>query len=345
MPKSDVRKLEIENTKSWLDAGSKAFLILYGIGYFIESYYDSRYGIGYINPLRSKVGFTGIAFGLQVVAAILCFKMEEVVNNSSLWAALCRQGSGWGRHLLKCPYYVTWIGECAVIAFILIFVFVTGIPYTLSKVLHALMAFLATHHSAVASGALADQPAATPTRNYSFLYGLPAAVAFAMMSIGGTLAAFTSVSRRLCATLASIGGLFLFAFTASMGTELYPGLFLAMIFFVAFIRLGFGLIQSDLNSMTNKRKAFLFLVALLVPILYAQSIYDRVSPQWGGAGAAEVRIQYERDVEPFKNPDSVRLLEETDEGFYLVPADPGDWQAVYVPRKDVREVQYTARNR
>jgi hypothetical protein len=117
--------------------------------------------------------------------------------------------------------------------------------------------------------------------------------------------------------------------------------FVAFIAFVALVRLAFTMIQRTPRPLSIKRKAFLLLIAIAAPILYAHAIYGEVSEQWGGGHGALVVVKFERDVPPFGLTSPVHMLEETDEGFYLVDAN-NDHQAVYVPRRDVKEVGYSA---
>lgn len=333
---------EFESTKSWIDVGSKAFLILYGIGYFIESYYDSRYGLGYINPLRSKVGFTGIAFGLQVLTTVVLFKVEEIVNNSSIWAAASNSYRGWRSWLLKIPYFMTWIVECSLIAFVLTFIFATDVQGSLSQVGHALVQMLRAHSGATVSSQAAPPQAGLPGMNDA----LRMAISFLIMATGGTLARFMRVPVVIAASLTTAGGaLFLITACKANANPLSARpVVLAFIAFVALVRLAFTLIQRNPRTLSVKRKACLLLLALAAPILYAHAIYGDVSQQWGGGHGALVVIKFERDVPPFGLASPVHMLEETDEGFYLVDAND-DHQAVYVPRKDVKEVGYSATSR
>jgi hypothetical protein len=117
--------------------------------------------------------------------------------------------------------------------------------------------------------------------------------------------------------------------------------FLAFVIFVALIRFAFAMIQRNPRPLSIKRKACLLLLALAAPILYAHAIYGHVSQQWGGGNGALVIIKFERDVPPFGLKSPVHMLEETDQGFYLVDAND-DHTAVFVPRKDVQEVGYSA---
>lgn len=327
--------IEFENTKSWLDAGSKAFLILYGVGYFIESYYDSRYGLGYINPLRSKVGFTGIAFGLQVITAIVLFKVEEIVNNSSIWGHASTKVSPGYSYLLKIPYFITWLVECFLIAFVLTFIFATNVQGSLSDFGHAVAQLFRAHPAAITSG-LQSGPK-------SMKDSLSLAISFLVMAMGGTLVRFIRIPIFVAGLLTTVGGIvfIIVAKRPDVDRSSIQQVFQAFIVFVALIRVGFALYQRNLRTLPIRKRAFLFLLALVVPILYAHAIYGNVSPQWGGGHGALVVVQFERDVPPFGLKSPVHMLEETDEGFYLVDARD-DHKAVYVPRKDVKEVSYSS---
>jgi hypothetical protein len=338
--------IPIENTKSWLDAGSKAFLILYGIGYFIESYYDSRYGLGYINPLRSKVGFTGIAFGLQALTAVVLFKVEEIVNNSSVWIAASKSVDGVDAALLRIPYFATWLVECCLIAFALTFIFATNVQAGLSEFMHAVAHLLPAHTSATTS-ALQGSPVVPSTPGpASMKDAVSMAIAFLVMATGGTLVRLRRPTRTLIlisGLITTVGGVAFLAIVRRAGLQQssIQQIFFAYIVFVALIRIAFVMFQRDRQSSSVKKKAGLFLLALTVPILYAHAIYGDVSSQWGGGRGALVVVRFERDVPPFGLTSPVHMLEETDEGFYLVGAK-GNNSAVYVPRKDVKEVNYSS---
>lgn len=340
---------QFDSTKSWLDAGSKAFLILYGIGYFIESYYDSRYGLGYINPLRSKVGFTGIAFGLQVLTAVVLFKVEEIVNNSSLWGAASKSVVGFYSRLLKIPYFITWIVECCLIALVLTFIFATDVQGNLSQVGHRLGQMLShleqmlRPHIVAIPGPTASSQAEPPDQAgpLDMKAALYMAISFLVMATGGTLARFKRIPIFIAGLLTTAGGI-VFIITVSKSdahASSTRSVFLAFIAFVALIRLAFTMIPRNPRTLSIKRKAGLLLLALAAPILYAHAIYGKVSQQWGGGHGAPVIIKFERDMPPFGLTSPVYMLEETDEGFYLVDAKD-DHQAIYVPRKDVKEVGY-----
>jgi len=340
MPDAEFKLIEFENTRSWLDAGSKAFLILYGIGYFVESYYDSRYGLGYINPLRSKVGFTGIAFGLQVLTAVVLFKVEEIVNNSSIWFDASDSVTGAQSYLLKIPYIATWLVECCLIAFALTFIFATNVQGSLSDFGHAVAALLKAHHAAATTPGI-PSPAHEGPASTMDVFSL--AISFLLMATGGTLVRFSRIPMLLAGLITAIGGVafILILCKSDIGaTDVHP-IVLGYVVFVALIRLALVLFQKNRPALSIKKKAALFLLALAVPILYAHTIYGNVSEQWGGGHGALVLVQFERNVPPLGLTSHVHMLEETDDGFYLVDAN-GDHTAIYVPRKDVKEVTYSS---
>jgi hypothetical protein len=130
-------------------------------------------------------------------------------------------------------------------------------------------------------------------------------------------------------------------FFPHVGTTNAHHVFLGYIVFVALIRLALVLFQKNRPALTIKKKAALFLLALAVPILYAHTIYGDVSQQWGGGHGALVLVQFERDVPPLGLTPRVHMLEETDDGFYLIDAKD-DHTTIYVPRKDVKEVTYSS---
>jgi hypothetical protein len=83
------------------------------------------------------------------------------------------------------------------------------------------------------------------------------------------------------------------------------------------------------------------LLNLLLPLLvFAASIYPRIKPVIGG-GAPVPIIIYCTDVPPFAaaNEIKVKLLEETDLGFYLL-LSPDDKQAVFLPRSAARAIKF-----
>jgi hypothetical protein len=343
MPEPESKSTEFESTRSWLDAGSRAFLILYGIGYFVESYYDSRYGLGYINPLRSKVGFTGIAFGLQVITTIVLFKVEEIVNNSSIWLDASNSISGAQSHLLKIPYIATWLVECCLIALALTFIFATNVHGGLSDFGHAVVSLFRGHSAAVPSSIqnVSLSSSHEGPANMKDLFSL--AICFLLMVTGGTLVRFRQIPMLLAGLITAIGGVaFLLIFCRfDVEASNVHQIFIGYVAFVALIRLALVLFQRNRPALSIKKRAALFLLALAVPILYAHTIYGDVSPQWGGGHGALVVVQFERNVPPLGLTSRVHMLEETDDGFYLVNAN-GDHTAIYVPRKDVKEVIYSS---
>jgi hypothetical protein len=118
-----------------------------------------------------------------------------------------------------------------------------------------------------------------------------------------------------------------------------PHIYLWTIAFVILVRITANIYEGNVLIMRARKQAALFCLALTLPILYAQAICGGITSQWGGAGESRVVITFERPVPPLGLDGRVWVLEETDDGFYLVPAN-NPTHTIYVPRKDVREVDY-----
>jgi len=169
------------------------------------------------------------------------------------------------------------------------------------------------------------------------------AICFLLMVTGGTLVRFSRIPMLLAGLITAIGGIAFILIFSRFDVEAsnVHQIFVGYVAFVALIRIALVLFQKNRPAISIKKKAALFLLALAVPILYAHTIYGDVSPQWGGGHGALVLVQFERNVPPLGLTSRVHMLEETDDGFYLVNAN-GDHTAIYVPRKDVKEVTYSS---
>ena len=323
-------KTQIEKSISWIDIGSKAVILIYGIGYFIESYYDSRFGVGYLNPLRSRVGFTGMAFAIQVIAVILLLRLEEIGSfNSSFWLLSRRKTFGKAKRMFLVAYWATWLSECAGIALLMELVFATHFQTAVENV-----------------AAISNVPSSSSGDTHFSLLALFSGlalqilmgVAFLLTTLGRVLALKSNVNRTTCALVTTFGALCFFILAFFMLDQSFPAFFA----WVVILRVAFTLFQFDPKLRTSRLQVGVFSLALLVPIIYAWKIYQVILPAWGGAAKTELTIYFERDVQPFGLTSPVYLLEETEEGYYLLPSDPNSRNkiAVYVPRRDVREVQY-----
>jgi hypothetical protein len=85
----------------------------------------------------------------------------------------------------------------------------------------------------------------------------------------------------------------------------------------------------------------------LVPLLgallaFAQYYYPNLKASWGGGAPVAVTIGFTKDsaISPSKTR-SVQLIEESDEGFYLV--GPDESRAVYVPRNAVAFIYFSGK--
>jgi len=324
-----TQKTQIEKSVSWIDIGSKAVILIYGIGYFIESYYDSRFGVGYLNPLRSRVGFTGMAFAIQVIAVILLLRLEEIASfNSSFWLLSKRKTFGKAKRMFLVTYWSTWLSECAGIAIFMEFVFATHLQRAVENI-----------------AAASNVTSSSGDNHFSLLaffsglaFPIMAGVALLLTTLGRVLALKSNVKGSTCALITTIGAISFFILEVRIGDHSFPAFFL----WVVILRVAFMLFQLDPKLGSSKLQVGVFSLALLVPIIYAWKIYQVILPAWGGAAKTELTIYFERDVQPFGLTSPVYLLEETEEGYYLLPSDPNSRNkiAVYVPRRDVREVQY-----
>jgi hypothetical protein len=322
-------KTQFEKSISWIDIGSKAVILIYGIGYFIESYYDSRFGVGYLNPLRSRVGFTGMAFAIQVITVILLLRLEEIGSfNSSFWLSSRRKTFGKAKRMFLMAYWATWLSECAGIALLMEFVFATRFQAAVENV-----------------AAISNITSLSGNNHFSLVallsgLGIPimAGVALFLTTLGRVLALKSKVKQSTGALLTTIGAVCFFILEVRIGDYSFP----AFLVWVVILRVAFILFQYDPKLGSSKLQIGVFSLVLLVPIIYAWKIYQVILPAWGGAAKTELTIYFERDVRPFGLTSPVYLLEETEEGYYLLPSDPNSKNkiAVYVPRRDVREVQY-----
>ncbi len=78
----------------------------------------------------------------------------------------------------------------------------------------------------------------------------------------------------------------------------------------------------------------------VVLLVFAQYYYPHLKASWGGGAPVSVTIYFTKDspITPNKAV-SAQLVEESDEGFYIV--GPKETRAIYVPRSVVALVYFS----
>lgn len=305
--------LELEGSTGFLEKVSGAALIALGLGFFIESYFDAKFGVTYLNLLHSRMAFTGIGFLLQVGLIVISLTAEShwSISSTHLRQMAAQSQNSAQTAALWIAYSISWLAEVVV----------------LGTILRATFAF--SWESLRSAGAIQNTgPVATATAHLSLLHlvhdHLPELLAglavFAVLSVRDYMRGHPDLGlwSRTAAAFAVVVGSVVFAFSEF---SIHDKLLVEFIGYVLLIRAAYALYHSSARlSLSDKRLAF-FAVAFMVPPFYAQFIYPNVLPQWGGAAKAKLWIRFQHDMIPFGVTSPAFLLEETEQGYYLLRSD------------------------
>jgi hypothetical protein len=345
-----------------LEAVGKGILIAYGIGFFIESYFDAKYGVTYLNPFRSRVAFTGIALLIQVGFVILVLNAETIWGvGSSYWYRSVRKSFGRARLRFKIPLIFAWIAETVTLGFAVRFIF----------------AFHLQDHPELLPPVQQAPQATSPNAGWHILdhlHGMgPVLVAgisvFILLTIADALRRYRE-NRGIFKEIAAIAVVLCCICFLWSEAKIGDPVVIDFTIFVAMIRFAIMIYRADPRlERTELRLAMMGLVILL-PTFYAERIYANILPQWGGAAKTRLWIRFEKEIVPFGLRSPAYLLEETEEGYYLLRPndDPGSldktgisasspegnsstiplsqirpprsYSAIYVPRSVVTQVLY-----
>jgi hypothetical protein len=358
----NVEKPKLETAAGILETIGKGILIAYGIGFFIESYFDAKYGVTYLNPFRSRVAFTGIALLIQIALVILILNAETIWGiGSSYWERCVSRTFGKSRIKYRIPLVCSWLAETAALGFLVRFVF----------------AFHLVDHRdiLVQNGSPAGAPNSHPGVDilgtlHAMLPAIVVGISVFLLLTVADLMRRNKDQKTLLQDLAAVAVVVCCICFFWAEINIGDALVIDFTIFVAMIRLAFMIYKSDPHFQRTDLRLALIGICILLPTFYAERIYANVLPQWGGAAKTKLWIRFEKEIIPFGLRSPAFLLEETEEGYYLlrpnddpgviagrpqdlqgskdgtptlpleqVP-DPGSYSAIYVPRSEVTQVLY-----
>jgi hypothetical protein len=305
-PKPSTTASQITGLRDLLDTGGKAVLVAYGVGFFIESYFDAQHGLTYMNPLRSRIAVTGISFLMQIAFVLIIFHAEDIVSTSSVfWRGEQFRDSGVPRTITRSAFVASWMMDVAVVA--------CFVMLTLTDQVTSALDFTGT---SVPGGTPSVEGPHTVTFG-SLQFGWDSvllAVAFLIARISAQLAQAAPALRLYWAALCSLSTLVLFVAMATW----HATSFFIFCTYVGGIRAITALYRANKGRQEQYLRLALAVILLALPCYYSEFVYEKISPWWGGAAQAELWIRFKHDMVPFGVYSPAILLEETDEGYYLL---------------------------
>jgi hypothetical protein len=329
MEEEMLDKSVITSASGILETASRAILVAYGVGFFVESYFDARYGVTYLNPFHSRIAYTGIGLLLQIAAVVFVLNAESVWGiNSTYWKQTIAKSFGRDKYKYMVPFAITWLTETALLGFVVRFIFALHIKPRADFIVH----------SVAPSGAQQVQPSVDYLATLRFI-ALPLAAGiavFVLLSIADVVRRRTNRRARDVAAVVAIlvGLLFIYAEFRLSDMEV-----VAFTIYVLIIRIGFMLYRYDRHFRRKDLRLVAIGLSILLPTYYAAYIYPNVLPQWGGAAKTRLWIKFQHTIVPFGVTSPAFLLEETEEGYYLLR--PDDDPGAQASNQDAETAQET----
>jgi len=78
---------------------------------------------------------------------------------------------------------------------------------------------------------------------------------------------------------------------------------------------------------------------LFSAFLYARVIYPKILPWFGGPPRATISISCS---DCSVNGQDVKLIDETTDGYYVIPAGDRSKNAIFVPRSKINEIKFSS---
>jgi hypothetical protein len=94
------------------------------------------------------------------------------------------------------------------------------------------------------------------------------------------------------------------------------------------------------NNTSDSWRLWALLACLSSTVIYARLIYPKMLPWLGGPPRATVVILCEKSCSIDDKP--MRLIDETDDGYYLVPYDDPTPYSTFIARSNVKEARFIA---
>jgi hypothetical protein len=321
--------LEEADQSSWpklLEVAAKAVLICYGIGYLIEVTYDSVFGVYDVELVRTRALFAGTSFLLLVATIHLVLKLgERFPYISDPWRSL----SGRLERYERLPKSLTLLINLA--AKLAVLVELTQLASFLY-----LLIYLPIDRIGYAQIHRQDLMSAMPevfNRRFMLLAGLQSAC------VGTLFAAWRLIIPRWPRAAAGVTALLCVGYLVV--TKLLGDVPMSLAVWLLAVLISMRTLQRYLdNEKSNTWRLMALLACLSSTAIYARLVYPRMLPWLGGPPRATVQITCDKSCSI--DGKKMRLIEETNDGYYLVPYDGSQTDSTFVARSNVREVLFMA---
>ena len=304
-----------------LDVSAKLAVLCYGVGYVIEMTYDSVFGVYDLELIRARALYTGCSFVLLVAIIYFTFEVGASWRFVSMpWRHLSERLERYERlprsliFLIKSAAKFTILVELTQLSqwlFLAMYVPIDRLNYRSAELKHATLEMAHDHHFFLL---VAIQTA--------LLVGLFVSWEF-LAEIWPRFAAGTTV---VCCVA--------YVIVTAKINDIPPG----MMLWLLAVLMSIQAVRQFLKSSSPKTRLVALLTCLLSTVLYARLIYPSVLPWFGGPPRATVRMVCERGC-GVENK-QMRLIEETEDGYYLVPDDTLGNDAIFVARSNVKEIAF-----
>jgi hypothetical protein len=306
-----------------------ALPFVYLCGFVILSLFEAEFGITDLSLVRVKTLAAGLLFALFITyPALVSLRAFQLFGFKKPGSTVVNIG-----HDSNMPYfYVIQIMELYVMS---------------SLIAMGLLPFWTHKPRAWITGT----PAYQEPGHFSFLTfsaGVMTTVVFflgVMPSIGGLIRKHFSAKPLRCAVLISLVSLLWLIWNFEMSDRMFFEL-VAWCYSVglASILAGRGIEKGEDLKSTDWELGILVAFSLLVP-WFATSFYGNIKPAFGGGspGSAKLYLKEDNAILRAKIVD-VLIVEETEQGYYVVDPTKDSKAAVFVPRSSVSTAEFHGPN-
>jgi hypothetical protein len=276
-------------------------LMVYGLGFVILGFHDARYGVVQFSPFRTRIVLVGLVFAALVGLTALA-EPTLIPGWDNLESV--RADSDPKRRFFR---------ETVLAA---------GFIFTATLMASLLSAFLFS--------SVHGQP---PWKWWRWLIWLAAY----FLLLGGfdyINKIFVSKPRRAALLAVTAYVIFLAAMTAIFP---YPTPWVQLAFFFALVRFEIASPRRSGGTLKYLANPLSWPLPLVIIWIYISQIFILLPPRWGGGQPTPIVVYLNNPVawSP-ENPTQVLLLDETDQGIYVLLSPSG--KAFFVPRSNVASV-------
>jgi len=308
------------------ELGTKAIIVCYGIGYLIETTYDSVFGVYDLELIRTRALFSGISCVLLSIFVFLALKIGEEWRYVSLpWRYLFRELE---RHE-GAPRGLTFLINCA--AKFTVLVELTQLGQYLFLLIYLPIDRVA--YGEINGQSLVSWLAICQKRHFFTL------LAYQTFCLFGLFVTWQFLIRKSARIAAGVTTLFCIGYVVT--TKLIGDVPMGSVTWLAVVLVSIKITQQYSKNRTSAKWKLLTLSAFLASTLvYARLVYPRMLPWLGGPPRATVLITCGHGCSV--SGKKMRLVEETNDGYYLVPYDTQESDATFIARGKVEEVIFMA---